>query len=272
FGSIIGSFLNVCIYRIPRSESIVSPGSRCAHCKKPIPWYYNIPFFSYILLKGKCRSCGKKISFRYFIVEFISALIFLVLFTHFGFTAKFWIYSLLTFSLIVATFIDLEFQIIPDRISIGGLVLGIVLSALLPQLHNVSTWKAGLINSGLGILVGGGVILFIKILGNSALYILRRLGIKLRRNSKWRKTLAKYRHIKDSMGDGDIKLMAMLGAFLGWKMAILIFFLAPFFGTPAGLYIKFKKKENVIPYGPFISVASLVAIIWGERILSYLFF
>lgn len=271
FGSVIGSFLNVCIYRIPRDESIILPGSRCVSCKKPIQWYDNVPFLSYIFLKGKCRFCKENISFRYFAVELISALLFLILFSCFGFEPKFWIYSLVTFSLVVVTFIDLEFQIIPDEISIGGLVLGIILSTALPQLHNVSTWKAGFMNSIIGALAGGGVIYFIKISGNSALYILRRLGIKLRRNSKWRKRLAKYRHIKDSMGDGDVKLMAMLGAFLGWRMAILIFFLAPFFGTPVGLYLKFKKKEDIIPYGPYISIASLVAIIWGDRILNFLF-
>ncbi len=246
FGAMIGSFLNVCIYRMPRDESIVTPRSRCTSCKKPIAWYDNIPFFSYIFLKGKCRSCNRKISFRYFAVELLSAVAFLILFSYFGITVKFWIYSLVTFSLIVVTFIDLEFQIIPDRISIGGLILGIVLSILLPQLHHVYTWKEGLFNSLLGVLAGGGLIYLTGVLGQ--------LAFK-----------------KESMGGGDVKLMAMLGAFLGWKMAILIFFLAPFFGAPVGLYLKFAKKYDIIPYGPYISIASLVAMIWGQKILNVLF-
>jgi len=246
FGAVIGSFLNVCIYRIPRNESIVLPGSRCVHCKKPIPWYANIPFLSYIFLLGRCRSCKQKISFRYLAVELISAMAFLILFASFGFTAKFWIYSLVTFGLIVTTFIDLEFQIIPDRISIGGLVLGIALSTAIPQLHGVATWKAGLMNSAIGALVGGGIIYLTGLLGQMAFK-------------------------KESMGGGDVKLVAMLGAFLGWKAAVLIFFLAPFFGTPAGLYLKFAKKCDIIPYGPYLSLAGFVVMIYGQGILDLLF-
>jgi len=246
-GAVIGSFLNVCIYRIPRNESIVFPGSRCTACKKAIAWYDNIPLLSYVLLMAKCRSCGARIAFRYFTVELISALAFLTLFFYFGFTAIFWVYSLVAFGLIVVTFIDLDFQIIPDRISLGGLAVGIILSALLPQLQNASDWKTGLIRSVVGALVGGGLIYLTGVLGQ--------LAFK-----------------KESMGGGDVKLMAMLGAFLGWKLAILIFFLAPFFGTPAGLYVKFAKKCDIIPYGPYISIAGFVAMIWGYKILDGLFF
>lgn len=247
FGAIIGSFLNVCIYRIPRKESIVFPGSRCVSCKKAIPWYDNIPFLSYILLKGKCRSCKTGISFRYFAVELLSVAVFLILFVNFGLTHLFWVYSLVSFSLIAVTFIDLEFQIIPDRISIGGIILGVALSIFMPQLQHSLTWKSGLINSLLGLVTGGGLIYITGFLGN--------LAFK-----------------KESMGGGDVKLMAMLGAFLGWKMAVLIFFLAPFFGTPLGIYLKFKKKQDIIPYGPFISIAGFVAMVWGGNILSFLFF
>ena len=271
FGAIIGSFLNVCIYRIPRNESIVFPRSRCTACKKPIPWYDNIPFLSYIFLKARCRFCKEKISFRYFLVEFISAIFFLILFMNFGWTPKFWIYSIVTFALIVASFIDLEFQIIPDRISIGGILLGIILSGFFPKLHGHHIWKDSLVKSILGILVGGGIIYFTRLFFNIVLLWVRRTGYYLRRNPYWRKILSRYRHVKDSMGMGDMKLMAMLGAFLGWKMAMLIFFLAPFLGTPYGLYLKFKKQQDIIPYGPYISMASFVAMVWGERILKLLF-
>jgi leader peptidase (prepilin peptidase) / N-methyltransferase len=245
FGAVIGSFLNVCIYRIPRSESIVCPGSRCVSCKKPIPWYDNVPLLSYILLNGKCRVCHEKISFRYFAVELISAVCFLVLFVNFKFNYIFWIYSLLAFSLIVITFIDMEFQIIPDRISITGIFAGVALSVIFPGLMNAFTWKKALLDSVIGVLAGGGLIYLTGVLGQ--------LAFK-----------------KESMGGGDVKLMAMLGAFLGWKMAILIFFLAPFFGAPIGIYIKLVKKEDTIPYGPYISLASFVAMVWGHKILSLL--
>lgn len=245
FGSIVGSFLNVCIYRMPRGESIVLPPSRCPSCKKSIEWRDNIPFLSYILLKGKCRKCGDKISPRYFIVELITAITFLVLYVNFGISFRFWIYSLVTFSLIIISFIDLEFQVIPDTISIGGIFLGIAFSIILPRLHYVSTWKASLLDSFLGVFVGGGLLYLTGILG--------KLAFK-----------------KDSMGGGDVKLLAMLGAFLGWKLAIFIFFLAPFFGAPVGIYSKFIKKEDLIPYGPFISLASFFVMIFGGRILYWL--
>lgn len=245
FGLIIGSFLNVCIYRMPRSESLVFPGSRCVSCKKPIPWYDNIPLISYVLLRGKCRSCKAKISPRYFFVELISAVCFLILFANFKFNYVFWVYSLLAFSLIVVTFIDLEFQVIPDRISLTGIFLGIALSIIFPGLQGAFTRKIAILNSILGAIAGGGLIYLTGVLG--------KLAFK-----------------KDSMGGGDVKLMAMLGAFLGWKMAILIFFLAPFFGAPIGIYVKFVKKEDIIPYGPYISLAGLVAMVWGHKILSLL--
>lgn len=168
-GLMIGSFLNVCIYRMPRDESIVFPGSRCTKCKKPLPWYDNIPLFSFLFLIGKCRYCKEKIAFRYFIVELLSAVLFLILYHYFGFTAKFWIYSLITFSLVVATFIDLEFQIIPDRISLGGLVLGILLSIFIPSLHDALTWKVALIRSLFGVLAGAGLIYLTGVLGTIAL-------------------------------------------------------------------------------------------------------
>ncbi|MBU1061476.1 MAG: A24 family peptidase, partial [Candidatus Omnitrophica bacterium] len=183
---------------------------------------------------------------RYFIVELIAASSFLFLFINFGNSYRFWIYSLLTFSLIVISFIDLEFQIIPDSISIGGLCLGILLGIFVPALHNSNTWKEGLVNSLLGALVSAGLIYLLGVLGNIAFK-------------------------KESMGGGDVKLMGMLGAFLGWKMAVLIFFLAPFFGTPVGIYLKFKKKREIIPYGPYLSMAGFVVMIWGEGILRLLF-
>lgn len=198
------------------------------------------------MLKGRCRACHEKISFRYFAVELISALCFLILFMNFRFNYIFWIYSLLTFSLIVVTFIDLEFQIIPDRISLVGIFIGVIFSIVFPGLQSAFTWKRAFLNSIIGALAGGGLIYLTGVLGQ--------LAFK-----------------KESMGGGDVKLMAMLGAFLGWKIAALIFFLAPFFGAPIGIYMKFVKKEDIIPYGPYISLASFVAMVWGHKILGLFF-
>jgi leader peptidase (prepilin peptidase)/N-methyltransferase len=246
FGLVIGSFLNVCIYRMPRNESLVFPGSRCVFCKKPIPWYDNIPLLSYLMLRARCRACHEKISFRYFAVELISAIAFLILFINFGLNYIFWVYSLLTFCLIVITFIDLEFQLIPDSISLIGIFAGVMLSIIFPGLQNAFTWEKAFLNSVSGALVGGGLIYLTGALGQ--------LAFK-----------------KESMGGGDVKLMAMLGAFLGWKMAALIFFLAPFFGAPVGIYVKFIKKQDIIPYGPYISLAGFVAMVWGHKILGLFF-
>ena len=164
---------------------------------------------------------------------------------NFGFSARFYIYSLLASILTAITFIDLEFQIIPDRFSLGGLFSGILISALVPSLHSVLTWKESIINSLLGALVGAALMCLTGFLGSMAFK-------------------------KESMGGGDVKLMAMLGSFLGWKMAVLIFFLAPFFGSPAGIYLKFRKKQDIIPYGPYIAMASFVAMIWGQDILRWI--
>ena len=265
FGAIIGSFLNVCIYRIPRKEPVCFSWSRCPSCKKPIKWYDNIPFLSYIFLMAKCRSCKARISFRYFAVELISALSFLILFMNFGLTYRFWTYSLVTVSLIIVTFIDLEFQIIPDRISIGGTVAGILLSTLNPGLHNVLTWKPGLAASLAGTLVGGGIICFTMLFFNIILLWIRRTGYYLRRNPYWRKRLSRYRHVKDSMGMGDMKLMAMLGAFLGWKKVVAIFFIAPFCGIFSAMYLLFRKKALITPYGPYISIAAFLVIIFWQQ-------
>src|SRR3989304_6848860 len=134
-GAIVGSFLNVGIWRMPREESIVFPGSPCPACNHPIPWYENIPILSYLILVGKCRYCKAKISIRYFIVELLTAGIFLLLLNHFKLTPAFWYYAVLSGGLIVATFIDFEHQIIPDEITLGGLALGLLLAIVYHNVH-----------------------------------------------------------------------------------------------------------------------------------------
>jgi len=247
FGSAIGSFLNVCIYRLPRQESIVFPGSHCTHCNHKLYWHDNIPFLSYLMLRGKCRFCARPISFRYFLVEFLTASLLLTFYVFFGFSARFFVWSILAAALIISTFIDFEHQIIPDVITLPGIILGLSASLLFPSVQGESTRLASLMNSFTGVLVGGGSIYAMGVFG--------KLVFK-----------------KEAMGGGDVKLMAMIGALLGWKLALLIFFIAPFFGSVVGIIVKIKEKKEIIPYGPYISLATIVSILWGERILEYLFF
>jgi len=238
--------LNVCIYRMPEGESVVRPRSRCPGCKHMIPWYDNIPLLSFILLGRKCRFCKTKISFQYFIVELLTGLLLLLLFKFYGVSPEFFIYSALFACLVVVTFIDMKHKEIPDRLSIPGIFIGIILSFVFPVLHGASSNVAGLLSSLKGALAGGGSIYALGVFG----YILFR---------------------KEAMGFGDVKLMAMIGAFLGWKLTILTFFLAPFFGSVVGIGLKIKTGDSLIPYGPFLSLASLAALLLGNHILSYLF-
>ena len=246
-GSIVGSFLNVCIYRLPREKSIVSPRSHCPHCKKSIGWYDNVPFLSYLFLKGRCRFCHKRISFQYVLVEGITALAFLVVYLNFGLSGRSLIYAGWFGALIAASFIDLEHQIIPDEISLGGLAVGLLVSVFYPPLHQVSGWWPSLWRSAVGAFVGGGSIYLIGLVGN---FIFK----------------------KESMGGGDVKLLAMIGSVLGWKMTLLTFFIAPFFGSVVGIILKIREGAEIIPYGPFLSLGSIVALLWGEVILTYLGF
>ncbi|MDP2928947.1 MAG: prepilin peptidase [Candidatus Omnitrophota bacterium] len=247
FGSIVGSFLNVCIYRLPKGRSVIIPGSHCPNCAAPIHWYDNIPILSYIFLKGKARCCKAGISFRYFIVEVLTALAFLVLFMNFSLTAKFFAYAVMVSGLIVATFVDFEIQEIPDEVSVGGLVVGLILAIAFPEILNETTRLSGFLNSFLGALAGGAMIYVMGMLGEFAFK-------------------------KEAMGGGDVKLLAMIGAFIGWKFTVLTFFLAPVFGSIVGIALKIRYGKDIIPYGPYLSLAAVVAIFWGDSILRMLLY
>ena len=159
FGSIIGSFLNVCIHRLPLRESVVTPPSHCPRCNKPIPWYDNIPILSYLLLAGKCRFCKKKISLRYFIVELLTALMFLFFYRYFRLSYNFFFYLIFACGLVIATFVDIRERIIPDEVSLGGAVAGLALSSLKGlQLKPFSFSPGSLLTSLLGIVIGAGII------------------------------------------------------------------------------------------------------------------
>jgi leader peptidase (prepilin peptidase)/N-methyltransferase len=238
-GLIVGSFCNVCIYRIPRNESIIYPASHCPNCRTKIKPVDNIPLLSYILLKGRCRNCESKISIQYPVVEFLIGLIYVIIYLIYGLSIQSLIYIILSSALIIIAFIDLNKQIIPDVISLPGIVIGLILSFFVPYIS--------FINSSLGVVVGGGIILIIGLAGTAIFK-------------------------KEAMGGGDVKLAAMIGAFLGWRYVIISLFLGFFLGALAGIFLilsKIKSKEDVVPFGPFIVLGSFITLLWGEKIISW---
>lgn len=239
-GLVIGSFSNVCIYRLPRNESIIFPGSHCPNCNQQIKWYDNIPLISYIILNGKCRYCDEKIPIQYPLVEFLNAALYLFLFYFYGLQLHTVVYMLFCSALIIITFIDLKEKIIPDVISFPFIALGFILSFML---KNISP-----LNSLLGILVGGGSLYLVAIVGT---YIFK----------------------KEAMGGGDIKLAAMIGAFLGWQLTILSLFIGFLLGSIIGIIvlIKTKGKTSDVPFGPFIAIGTIIALFFGQKILNWYF-
>ncbi len=243
-GAMTGSFLNVCIVRLPLEKSIIFPGSHCVACRTPIRWYDNIPLISWLVLGGRCRACKEKISFRYWLVELITGLMFVVLYCHYGMQPVLVPYLVMVSGFIVATFVDFEHRIIPDEVSIGGMAAGLVFSLFVPQLHGVHSPFLGVGLSALGLLAGGG-----------AIYLMGMIGDLVFR--------------KETMGGGDVKLMGMIGAFMGWKLALLTFFLSPFFGAVYGIVEKIRTKDSTIAYGPFLILGALVSLFWGDLIIQY---
>ncbi len=238
-GLIVGSFSNVCIYRIPKNESIVYPASHCPKCRSKIKPVDNIPLLSYILLKGRCRNCKSKISIQYPIVEFLSGLIYLIIYLNYGLSIQSLIYIILSSALIIIAFIDLNEQIVPWVISLPGIILGFILSFFVPYISFV--------NSALGVVVGGGIILSIRLAGSVIFK-------------------------KEAMGMGDIELAAMIGAFLGWRYITISLFLGFFLGALAGIILimsKIKSREDAVPFGPFIVLGSFITLLWGEKIISW---
>ena len=238
-GLIVGSFSNVCIYRVPRNESVIYPGSHCPKCHSNISPIDNIPLLSYILLKGRCRNCRSKISIQYPVVEFLTGLIYLIIYLIYGLSIQSLVYLILSSALIIIAFIDLNEQIVPDVISLPGIGVGLILSFFVPYIS--------FINSASGVVVGGGIILIIALVGSMIFK-------------------------KEAMGGGDIKLAAMIGAFLGWRYTIISLFLGFFLGALAGIFLilsKIKSREDMVPFGPFIALGSLITLLWGEKILSW---
>lgn len=239
-GLFIGSFLNVCIHRIPRSESIMWPSSHCPVCNNPIKPWDNIPLVSYILLRGRCRSCSAKISLRYPVVETLSALLALSMLYRFGLTVSFGIYYLWACVLLVITFIDIDYQIIPDRLSLGGIILGLGLVYWLPL-----TYKDALI----GLVLGSGLLIAV-IYGY---YFLTK---------------------KQGMGGGDVKLLGMIGVFTGWQGVLFTIFMGSLIGTLFGLPWALMQKKTMkaaIPFGPFLALGALIFVLWGTQLIDWYF-
>ena len=246
-GSAIGSFLNVCIYRIPREKSIVNPPSACPGCEKPIRFYDNIPILSYILLKGKCRDCGSKISIRYPLVELLTGIFFLILYRQFGFSFELIVFVIFLSLLIVISFIDLDFQIIPDVLSVGGVVLGFILAIIRPLFRYLDP-KFGILDSLYGIGLGGGLLFAIA----------------------W---LYQFFTKREGMGGGDIKLLGMIGAFCGWKGVIFSLVSGSVLGTIVGIPLMLAKGRNTkyaIPFGPFLSLGAIIFIFRGDSLMNLL--
>ena len=245
FGSVIGSFLNVCIYRMPRDLSIITPASRCPSCNTPIKPYDNIPLLGYILLGGKCRVCRTKISLRYPLVEFLNASLYVSVLWRFGLEWYTLVYFAFCSALVVITFIDLDFQIIPDRITLPGIPLGLIAgSFLMPDpfvLQSLLGFKASVI----GFLAGGGLFYAIAVLS------------------------------KGGMGGGDIKMMAMVGSLTGWKSVLLTTFLGSLTGAFFGIFIMIsqgKGRKTKIPFGPFLALGSLITLFCGREIFNWYFY
>ncbi len=258
FGAVIGSFLNVCIHRMPLDQSIVTPPSHCPHCNQRIRWADNIPLFSYLALGRKCRNCEAKISPRYFLVELLTAVLFLLMWlklTQWDNPHAHSIYDLLKApiywmviaGLIVATFIDFEHYIIPNEITFGGILEGLLLSAVYPPLMDATSIKVSVIRSVLGVLVGGLTLLAVAMVGE---LIFR----------------------KEAMGMGDVKLLAAIGAFFGWQSTLFTIFVSSLLGGVIGLILVLGSKkgwQSRIPYGPYIALGALLWMFCGSEIMKW---
>lgn len=240
-GALVGSFLNVCIKRLPQEESIVYPGSHCPRCGHPIRFYDNIPIVSYLLLQGRCRDCGRPISIQYPVVEAVTAVGSLFLFLRYGVSLSYLFYFAFFSAMVVVTVIDLYHQIIPDVISLPGIAVGLLGALVIPE---ITFW-----DSVIGFLLGGGS-LFLVATGYQWLFK------------------------REGMGGGDVKLLAMIGAFLGWKAVILTILLSSLLGSVIGIgvmLVKGKDLKYAIPFGPFLAAGAVIALAWGQRIIRWYF-
>lgn len=276
FGAVVGSFLNVCIYRIPRNLSVVRPRSFCPGCGKPIPWFRNLPILSWLLQRGRCAECGRRIRPRYVIVEALTATLFLLIWLRWpllpgtppplgltplpelGVVLAYW---LATGGLILGTFVDFELLIIPDRVTLGGILAGLICGAAVPALHGVTgpclwtafgyglvlpAWASSLILSALGAGLGWTILWGIGVLGRWAFK-------------------------REAMGFGDVKLIGAIGAFLGWRAVLFVLMVSSALGAVAGLTfvaVGCKGLKSRIPFGPYLALAAVIWMLWGPALWS----
>ncbi len=264
-GAAIGSFLNVVIHRVPREESIVFPNSACPKCGKAINSYDNIPILSWLILRGKCRNCKNPISPRYPAVELLNALLFVLIFWQIGFNPFLPVALIFVTTIVALIFIDAENMILPDVINFPLLFFALLVRIIFPiffsaeyfsdikiyplnQLGGLPVWSISLIGAILGGLVGGG-----------SLWLVGKIW-KLLRNV-------------DAMGLGDVKMMFAVGALLGWRLVFLSIFIGAFTGAIAGIFVIFGQKEKdfqaQIPFGIFLGIGSIVALLFGEQLINW---
>jgi leader peptidase (prepilin peptidase)/N-methyltransferase len=238
-GLLVGSFLNVCIYRLPKGESIVRPVSRCPLCAVPIRWYDNIPLLSFLLLRGRCRGCEGRISWRYPVVEALTGSLFLLTMLRFGLGVRSAFLLIFLCSLVVVTFIDLDHEIIPHIVTLPGIPLGLFGSLI--------TRDPSPREAAAGALVGAGLVYLVAVYAEVAFQ-------------------------KESMGGGDVNLLAMIGAFLGWRLALLSFFLAVVAGACLSLVLiaaRTLSRKDRIPFGPFLALGAVVAMFVGDGMIDW---
>ncbi|MCB0283667.1 MAG: prepilin peptidase [Calditrichaeota bacterium] len=240
-GNIFGSFLNVCIYRLPENLSLVKPGSFCPSCKNPVRAWQNVPIFSYVFLKGKCGNCGSRISAQYPIVELISGLITVLTYYYFGLTPVFFVYTVFIYFLIVIAFIDYKTELIYNKVLITLLVFGLIFNVFYPFM----AWEAGLY----GLLAGGGILFLFSLLG---------------------KILFK----KEALGMGDVKLAAVAGFFLGMQNVLIAIYFGFIIALVTMVVLRIFKKAELkgkIPLGPFLAAGLIVFLFWGKLIINVYF-
>jgi leader peptidase (prepilin peptidase)/N-methyltransferase len=246
-GACFGSFANVCIYRMPRSKSIAAPASFCPKCKTPIRAFDNIPILSWFLLFGKCRKCGGKIALRYPVVEALMGLLSLAIYLKFGLAAAVIPYCVFALALLIVSFIDLETFLIPDSIVLPGIGAGILCAAVIPDFF-FTLGKGSVFYSLFGALTGAVLVAALAFLGKLV----------------WK---------KDAMGGGDLKLLAMIGAFLGWKSVFITMFFASVLGTIISvvlILLKKKKMDDYVPFGPYLGLGALIALFYkGYTFLGF---
>ncbi|SJZ86260.1 prepilin peptidase [Selenihalanaerobacter shriftii] len=234
YGLLIGSFLNVVIYRLPNDESIIFPRSSCPECNTKLGIIDLIPVISFLINKGRCRYCETKISYQYPIVEILTGILLSMLFMYYQFSAKFWMYSFLVSLLIICTFIDFRHKIIPNKITYPGIIIGLILSLL----FNHISFKSAL----LGMVITGGTLLLIAIL------------------------------TKGGLGIGDVKFVAMIGTYLGTSYTLMGVFIGSFVGSILGISLiglGIKGRKDSIPFGPLIAMGTILMMLWGHKIIAW---